>query len=358
MTSIHPNLIDLQKTLLVHGLNSTRSRLSYFKSLGNSLPSCPQCHKDFYSPSNFGSIFADRVPLRFPNRVSISSDKSTSLIGSFSGVIHSSSLSSLAINPSSHLSSLSSRCTALQSLHDNLFASGDAEGNLIIGAVQSSTLSLIKTIYPCPFIPITSISKLPIKSGLITTSNDGYLRLIDIESSTVLLSRHVSPTPTQSSSIHVDGCLVAVGSHDKSISLWDLRTGSQCQNFDSNFHTDCVTSLDFCFDGISLASGGMDHVINLIDLRNLKISNSFLQHTKTISKLKFLHTPKPILMSSGFDGSIIIRDVLIGNILWNCSAHDGRICDFDVVDNDSGVFVITAGSEGLVKMWSNNEFNP
>jgi WD40 repeat protein len=64
-----------------------------------------------------------------------------------------------------------------------------------------------------------------------------------------------------------DGKLLASGSDDNTIKLWDVATGQEVRTFEG--HTDWVTSVAFSPDGKLLASGSWDNTIKLWDISDL-----------------------------------------------------------------------------------------
>jgi len=64
-----------------------------------------------------------------------------------------------------------------------------------------------------------------------------------------------------------DGRLLASGSSDKTIKLWDVATGSEVRTLKG--HTHYVLSVAFSPDGRLLASGSWDDTIKLWDVSDL-----------------------------------------------------------------------------------------
>jgi WD40 repeat protein len=64
-----------------------------------------------------------------------------------------------------------------------------------------------------------------------------------------------------------DGRLLASGSDDKTIKLWDVATGSLVRTLEG--HTRDVSSVAFSPDGRLLASGSWDKTIKLWDISDL-----------------------------------------------------------------------------------------
>ncbi|MBV9470282.1 MAG: sigma-70 family RNA polymerase sigma factor, partial [Abitibacteriaceae bacterium] len=76
-----------------------------------------------------------------------------------------------------------------------------------------------------------------------------------------------------------DGTLLASGSHDRTIKLWDTRTGKVLHTLDA--HTDNVTTLAFSPDGNLLASGSFDRVIEIWDVQTASLRCAIPQQART-----------------------------------------------------------------------------
>ncbi len=92
-----------------------------------------------------------------------------------------------------------------------------------------------------------------------------------------------------------DGHLLASGSDDKNIKLWDPQTGKPLQTLTG--HTDTIRSVAFSPDGHLLASGCYDNTIRLWDPQTGKPLQTLTDHTSPINSVAF--SPDGHLLASG-----------------------------------------------------------
>jgi WD40 repeat protein len=81
-----------------------------------------------------------------------------------------------------------------------------------------------------------------------------------------------------------DGALLASASHDKTVKLWDARSGAEKQTLSG--HSDWVTAVAFSPDGALLASASYDNTVKLWDARS-GAEKQTLQVDELVSILSF-----------------------------------------------------------------------
>jgi len=107
-----------------------------------------------------------------------------------------------------------------------------------------------------------------------------------------------------------DGQTLAAGGADKSISLWDIKTGQEILP-PLQAHSGDVLSLAFSPDGAYLASGSSDTQIILWDMQaKLPIGKPLKGHQDFVYALSF-HPEGKILASGGADKKVFLWDVSV-----------------------------------------------
>lgn len=173
---------------------------------------------------------------------------------------------------------------------------------------------------------------------LASTSFDQTWKLWDLQRpEKELLEQEGHSKEVFSASFHPDGGLLATGGLDAIGWLWDLRSGRSIATLQS--HIKGIYSMDWSDNGYHVATASGDCSVKIWDIRRLNSPDKELfsipAHTKLVSEVRFFHKR----------GS---------------TSLERPVTD----DNDegpetlsaNGTFLATAGYDGVVNLWSADNF--
>jgi WD40 repeat protein len=143
-----------------------------------------------------------------------------------------------------------------------------------------------------------------------------------------------------------DGDQLVSGSFDKTISVWQLDTGTAIHTLTN--HLKGVFALAVSADGKLLASGSWDEVIKLWNLETGTLLKNLTQHQASVRSLAISPDSKT-LVSGSFDQTIILWSLPDGNVTKIIT--DGEPVA-EIALSANGKFLASTGDNGTVKIWS------
>lgn len=163
--------------------------------------------------------------------------------------------------------------------------------------------------------PVTAVAFLPpAGQALVSASMDGTVRAFDLVRYRNFRT-FTTPTPTQLISLAVDpaGEVVCAGSQDSfEVFVWSVRTARLLDSLPG--HQGPVSCLAFASNRPLLASGSWDKTVRLWDIYGGKGSVETLQHNHDVLAVAFRPDGKQ-LASATLDGSIYLWDPAEGELL-------------------------------------------
>lgn len=131
----------------------------------------------------------------------------------------------------------------------------------------------------------------------------------DLDPNSKLLNLAGHRAAVYSVAVNSAGKLIASGSEDRTIRLWELETGVELAVLQG--HSKPVQSVEFNPDGTVLASGSEDHTIRLWDVKTGQELTVLHGHRKRVTDLAF--DPNGLILASGSgDGTVRLWDVSTG----------------------------------------------
>jgi WD40 repeat protein/serine/threonine protein kinase len=147
-----------------------------------------------------------------------------------------------------------------------------------------------------------------------------------------------------------DSKLLASGSNDQSVRLWDVATGKTVQTLGHarpGDNSGRVTAVSFSPDGHCLVSAGLDGMVKRWDAASGRLLEPVLRHPSPVQDVVYLPTGRMIAV--GANGMGKMWDVAAGIEIATLKGHHQTI-DRAVLSRD-GFMLATAGRDHTICLW-------
>ncbi|KAI9855929.1 MAG: hypothetical protein M1813_009363 [Trichoglossum hirsutum] len=143
-----------------------------------------------------------------------------------------------------------------------------------------------------------------------------------------------------------DGRLVASGSSDLTVKLWDASTGAVLETLEG--HLDEVVSVAFSLDSRLVVSGSDDHTVKLWDASTGAVLETLKGHSGYVRSVAF--SPDGRLVASGsYDSTVKLWDASTGVVLETLEGHSGQV--MSVAFSPDGRLVASGSYDLTVRLW-------
>jgi roadblock/LC7 domain-containing protein len=143
-----------------------------------------------------------------------------------------------------------------------------------------------------------------------------------------------------------DGQLVASGLSDKTVRLWDAKTGAVRRTLKG--HTNRVTAVAFSPDGQLVASASTDKTVRLWDAKTGAAWRTLKGHTSEVRAMAFSPDGQ-LVASASTDKTVRLWDAKIGAAQRTLEGHTDWV--MAVVFSPDGQLVASASVDKTVKLW-------
>ncbi len=141
---------------------------------------------------------------------------------------------------------------------------------------------------------------------------------------------------------------LASSSHDKTVRLWDTKTGNELAIFEGHNH--CVKHVIFSPNGRYLASASYDGTVRIWDAKTEKEHHVLKGHNDSVTHVAF--SPKGhILASASEDKTIRLWDIETGNELAIFNGHTDSVTHV-VFSPSDGHILGSASQDKTVRLWN------
>ncbi|KAJ5335724.1 uncharacterized protein N7506_005660 [Penicillium brevicompactum] len=181
---------------------------------------------------------------------------------------------------------------------------------------------------------------------LASGSRDKTLRLWDSATGALTQTLKGHSEAVRSVAFSPDGRLLASGSWDKTVRLWDPATGALTQTLEG--HSDAVNSVAFSPDGRLLASSSRDKTVRLWDPATGALTQTLEGHSNAAGSVAF--SPDSRLLASGsWDKTVRLWDPATGALAQTLEGHSEVVGS--VAFSPDGRLLASGSGDKTVRLW-------
>jgi len=147
-------------------------------------------------------------------------------------------------------------------------------------------------------------------------------------------------------SFSADGKWIASGSFDKTVKVWDAKSGTELMTLRG--HEDRVGPVSFSPDGTKIASGSKDRTIRLWDMATGEELMKLNGHDTEVHSVEFSPNGKRILSDIG-GKTVKVWDLATGKELLTLRGHEAKI--LSAVFSPDSKHIASGGKDNTVKVW-------
>ncbi len=194
---------------------------------------------------------------------------------------------------------------------------------------------------------VRSVAFSPDGSILATGSYDRTLKLWNVFTGQLRKSLEGNPEGVVSVAISPDGSTIAAAGYERMVRLWNLDEDQPQKVLDG--HRDQVFSVAFSPDGKTLASGSVDRTIILWDAASGKRRNTLEGHGGMVNCVAFSPDGKT-LASASEDKTVILWNTSSGRPRKTLKGHTSPLTSVDF--SPDGSMAVAGSVDGSVVLWN------
>lgn len=145
-----------------------------------------------------------------------------------------------------------------------------------------------------------------------------------------------------------DGLMAITGGDDKSVRVWNFKTGQQIHKLSG--HRDRVRAIAISHDGRHVFSGGIDRIIRQWDLTTGLLVKEFRMHKSSIRSIVVLPDNQHILSTSAADKAVLLWDLANPRHRRSFPGHIDEVWDADV--NLEANVIVSGSADTTVRVFN------
>ncbi|KAL9477551.1 hypothetical protein ACSS6W_007392 [Trichoderma asperelloides] len=152
--------------------------------------------------------------------------------------------------------------------------------------------------------------------------------------------------PVYSVAFSHDSQLIASGSVDNTVKLWNTATGQCQQTFKG--HNNLVYSVAFSYNSKLIASASADYTVKLWNTATGRCQRTFKGHKKSVHAVAFSHDSK-LIASGSTDKTIKLWDIATGHCQQTFKGHNNSV--HSVAFSHDSMLIASASFDTTIKLW-------
>ncbi|MEL6403198.1 MAG: sortase [Chloroflexota bacterium] len=222
-----------------------------------------------------------------------------------------------------------------------------ASPSLSLAQAQNTTLTISQEMQVLD-TPLDAVAFSPGGTRVATGGRDNVLRVWDVATGMEVFQSEGHTDWLTTLAYSPDGSQIISGSRDDSVRVFDTETGALVRVLGS--HDDDVNAVAVRPDGAVYASGGRDDVIQLWNAETGELMQLLDHFGQPVWELAF-SPDGTMLASASEDGTIWLWGLWGENAGWlkRLDGHDNAVSA--MVFSDDGSLMLSGGSDGTVQLW-------
>ena len=191
--------------------------------------------------------------------------------------------------------------------------------------------------------PINRIKQIP-NGYVASTSNDKTVKIWNPLTNWTLIQTFTGHTSAVQGLEYI--CDEKIASGDLLyIIIWTISTGNTSMKINVSSYTQ---SLQLLSNGVHLAAGLQNGLINIYNLNDGSLISTLIGHTTSVFNL-VLERDRDLLISSSGDTSTLIWNLKSNTLIFNLTGHTAGVRGLKLVSFDT---FITGSGDGTLKLWN------
>ncbi|KAJ5992489.1 hypothetical protein N7451_008213 [Penicillium sp. IBT 35674x] len=193
---------------------------------------------------------------------------------------------------------------------------------------------------------VTSVAFSPNGRLLASGSHDDTVRLWNTATGALMETLDDHSVSVWSVAFSPDGRLLASGSHDGTVRLWNTATGAIQETLEG--HSGLIRSVAFSPDGRLLASGSYDKTVRLWKTTRGALQETLDDHSNSVTSVAFSHDGR-LLASGSHDDTVRLWDTETGALQQTLKGHSNSVTS--VAFSPDGHLLASGSNDDTLRLW-------